>query len=152
MIILLQSTKHNEEGKIKDKASGNIKISAGLSKEQRKDRIQESIMALTQKDIKEKIQINNVTKAIPNEYELSQNYPNPFNPVTKINFAIQKQGLVTLKVYDMLGREVASLVNEFKQAGYYSMDFNASSLSSGIYFYRLQANDFTDIKKMVLVK
>ena len=152
MIILLQSTKHNEEGKIKDKASGNIKISAGLSKEQRKDRIQESIMALTQKDIKEKIQINNVTKAIPNEYELSQNYPNPFNPVTKINFAIQKQGLVTLKVYDMLGREVAALINEFKQAGYYSLDFNASGLSSGIYFYKLQVNDFTDIKKMVLIK
>ena len=89
---------------------------------------------------------------VPVEYSLSQNYPNPFNLVTKINFSIQKQGLVTLKVYDMLGREVSSLVNEFKQAGYYSMDFNASALSSGIYFYRLQANDFTDIKKMVLVK
>ena len=151
-IILLQSTKHNEEREIKDKASENIKISAGLSKKQRKDRIQESIMALIQKDIKEKIQINNVTKTIPNEYKLSQNYPNPFNPVTKINFAIQKQGLVTLKVYDMLGREVAALVNEFKQAGYYSLDFNASGLSSGIYFYKLQVNDFTDIKKMVLIK
>lgn len=88
----------------------------------------------------------------PIYYELSQNYPNPFNPVTKINYAIQKSGLATLKVYDLLGREVASLVNEFKQAGYYSLDFNASNLSSGIYFYKLQANDFTDIKKMVLVK
>ena len=98
------------------------------------------------------IGVSNISELIPSEYQLFQNYPNPFNPVTKINFAIQKQGLVTLKVYDMLGREVAALVNEFKQAGYYSIDFNASGLSSGIYFYRLQANDFRDIKKMVLIK
>jgi photosystem II stability/assembly factor-like uncharacterized protein len=92
------------------------------------------------------------SETVPCRYMLEQNYPNPFNPSTKINFAILKTALVTLKVYDMLGREVAMLVNEFKQAGYYSLDFNASNLSSGIYFYKLQANDFTDIKKMVLVK
>ncbi len=89
---------------------------------------------------------------IPNAYSLSQNFPNPFNPVTKINFALPKQGLVTLKVYDMLGREVSTLVNEVKSAGNYTVDFNGSQLTSGVYFYKIQANGFTDIKKMTLIK
>ena len=72
---------------------------------------------------------------IPEAYSLKQNYPNPFNPVTKINYALPKSGLVTLKVYDVLGREVVSLVNENKPAGSYSVDFNASNLTSGVYFY-----------------
>ncbi|MCX6161457.1 MAG: T9SS type A sorting domain-containing protein, partial [Ignavibacteriae bacterium] len=79
-------------------------------------------------------------------------YPNPFNPVTKINFAIPKQGLVTLKVYDVLGREVRTLVNEVKSVGTYAVDFNGAELSSGVYFYRLQSADFTDIKRMMLIK
>jgi hypothetical protein len=89
---------------------------------------------------------------VPLKYSLSQNYPNPFNPVTKINFSIPKQGFVTLKVYDMLGREIRSLVNETKQPGNYSVDFNGANLSSGVYFYRLESNDFTSIKRMVLIK
>jgi len=89
---------------------------------------------------------------IPVEYSLSQNYPNPFNPVTKINFAIPKQGFVAIKVFDILGREVSKLVSEVKAPGNYSVDFDASALSSGIYFYRLESNGFTDIKRMVLVK
>jgi hypothetical protein len=89
---------------------------------------------------------------IPVEYSLSQNYPNPFNPVTKINFAIPKQGFVSIKVFDILGREVSKLVSEVKAPGNYSVDFDASALSSGIYFYRLESNGFTDIKRMVLVK
>jgi len=89
---------------------------------------------------------------VPQSYSLAQNYPNPFNPVTKINFAIPKQGFVTLKVYDMLGREVTKLVNEVKQAGTYSVDFDATRLSSGVYFYKLEAGGFVDTKRMVLIK
>jgi hypothetical protein len=89
---------------------------------------------------------------IPAKYELAQNYPNPFNPTTKINFAIPKQGLVTLKVYDVLGREVANLVNEVKTAGNYIVDFDASYLASGVYFYKLEVNGFSDVKRLVLIK
>jgi hypothetical protein len=94
----------------------------------------------------------NNTSQVPTVYSLSQNYPNPFNPVTKINFAIPKQGFVTLKVYDVLGREVRSLVNEVKTAGEYTVDFSGAELSSGVYFYRLESNGFTDIKRMMLIK
>jgi hypothetical protein len=89
---------------------------------------------------------------IPLQYELAQNYPNPFNPTTKINFAIPKLGLVTLKVYDVLGREVANLVNEIKTAGNYIVDFDASYLASGVYFYKLDVNGFSDVKRLVLIK
>lgn len=90
--------------------------------------------------------------ATPSSYKISQNYPNPFNPVTKINFAISKQGFVTIKVYNMLGRVVKNLVNEIKDVGSYSINFNASELSSGVYFYKMEVNGFTDVKKMVIVK
>jgi len=96
--------------------------------------------------------VNPVGNTIPTVYSLSQNYPNPFNPVTKINFAIPKQGLVTLKIYDVLGREVRTLVSEVKTPGNYAVDFNGAELSSGVYFYRLQSADFTDIKRMMLIK
>jgi hypothetical protein len=93
-----------------------------------------------------------VSTQIPKEYKLSQNYPNPFNPVTKINYALPNSGFVTLKVYDMLGREVVKLISENKVAGNYSVDFNASNLTSGVYFYRLEVNGFIDTKKMLLIK
>lgn len=96
--------------------------------------------------------VNDPISEIPQVYSLSQNYPNPFNPTTKINFALPKQGLVTLKIYDVLGREVRTLVNEVKTAGQYSVDFNASEFSSGVYFYKLESNGFSDIKKMMLIK
>jgi len=89
---------------------------------------------------------------IPKEYALSQNYPNPFNPVTKINFALPKQGFVTLKIYDITGREIQTLVNEVKQAGHYTVDFNGAHLSSGVYFYRIQSGNFVSVKRMVLIK
>ena len=95
---------------------------------------------------------NAVGTIVPSTYSLNQNYPNPFNPVTKINFAIPKQGLVSLKIYDVLGRQVRTLVNEVKAPGSYSVDFNGADLSSGVYFYRLESNGFTDIKKMMLIK
>jgi hypothetical protein len=89
---------------------------------------------------------------IPREYVLAQNYPNPFNPVTTISYQIRSAGGVTLRVYDLLGREVATLMNEFQQAGSYTTTFDASRLSSGVYFYRLQAGSFVNTKKMVLTK
>jgi photosystem II stability/assembly factor-like uncharacterized protein len=85
-------------------------------------------------------------------YSLSQNYPNPFNPATKINFSIPKSGLVQIIIYDLMGREVKVLVNEFKTTGEYSVDFNGSRLSSGVYFYKLITDDFVETKKMMLVK
>ena len=88
----------------------------------------------------------------PEDYSLNQNYPNPFNPITRISYAIPKDGFVTLKVYDIIGREVANIINETKTAGYYTVDFDASKLSSGIYFYKLQSGTFTNVKRMVLVK
>lgn len=89
---------------------------------------------------------------IPHEYSLSQNYPNPFNPSTKISYALPKAGNVKLVVFDLLGREVAVLVNESKKAGNYDINFDASHLSSGVYFYKLQSGDFTSTKKMALIK
>ncbi|CAF3802102.1 unnamed protein product [Rotaria sp. Silwood1] len=89
---------------------------------------------------------------IPDKFELSQNYPNPFNPTTKINFSVPKQSFVTLKIFDVTGREVANLVNDMKAPGYHSVEFNASSFASGVYFYRIEAADFIDTKRMVLVK
>ncbi|MBK8550061.1 MAG: S8 family serine peptidase [Ignavibacteria bacterium] len=89
---------------------------------------------------------------IPKTYSLSQNYPNPFNPTTKINFSIPKQGIVTLKIYDVLGKEVMTLVNETKAAGNYEVEFTGSSLASGAYFYRIESGEFTDIKRMILLK
>jgi hypothetical protein len=89
---------------------------------------------------------------LPLKYSLEQNYPNPFNPVTKINYAIAKQGFVKISVFDLLGREVNVLVNEIKTPGFYSIDFNASNLSSGVYFYKLETNGFVDTKKMTVIK
>ncbi len=89
---------------------------------------------------------------IPLTYSLSQNYPNPFNPTTKINFSIPKQGLVTLKIYDVLGKEVMTLVNETKSIGNYEVEFSGINLASGAYFYRIEAGEFTDIKRMILIK
>ena len=86
------------------------------------------------------------------QYSLSQNYPNPFNPSTKIQFRIAEFGLVNLKVFDVLGNEVATLVNEEKPAGTYEVDFDASKLTSGLYFYKLQAGGFVQTKKMILLR
>ncbi|HQF43994.1 MAG TPA: T9SS type A sorting domain-containing protein [Ignavibacteriaceae bacterium] len=89
---------------------------------------------------------------IVRDYSLEQNYPNPFNPSTKISYSIKEEGLVTLKVYDVLGTEIAVLVNENKPAGVYEVNFNASGLPSGMYIYKLQSGSFTDVKKMLLTK
>lgn len=96
--------------------------------------------------------ISTISTEIPAEYKLYQNYPNPFNPETKIKFDVRENTLVTIKIYDMLGRDVATLVNEQLPAGKYVMPFNANSLSSGIYYYKITAGDFSEIRKMILLK
>lgn len=93
-----------------------------------------------------------IVSSLPTVFNLEQNYPNPFNPATIIDYAVPSNEFVSLKVYDILGREVITLVNEQKNAGYYSISFNASNLSSGVYFYKLTAGSFTQIKKMLLLK
>jgi len=88
----------------------------------------------------------------PFEFKLAQNYPNPFNPSTKISFSIPAPEFVTLKVYDILGTEVATLINERKEPGVYTINFNASQLASGMYLYRLQAGSYIETRKMVLMR
>ncbi|MBK8551427.1 MAG: T9SS type A sorting domain-containing protein [Ignavibacteria bacterium] len=95
---------------------------------------------------------NEINIGIPSSYDMSQNYPNPFNPSTTINFDVPTDGNVSIRLFDMSGKEVATLVNEVKTAGYYSVNFNASSLSSGVYFYNISSNNFTATKKMTLLK
>ena len=90
--------------------------------------------------------------SLPSEYTLFQNYPNPFNPSTKINYSIPNQSYVTLKVFDVLGREVSLLVNKEQSVGNYEVEFNASNLTSGVYFYRIQAGDYAVTKKMIFMK
>jgi hypothetical protein len=91
-------------------------------------------------------------EALPTSYDLSQNYPNPFNPTTKISFSLPQADVVTLKVYDILGAEVATLVNGKMAAGKYELNFDASNLPSGAYIYRIVTNNFTSTKKMMLLK
>lgn len=95
---------------------------------------------------------NITSNLFPAQFKLNQNYPNPFNPVSKINYEIAKSSYVRLKVYDALGREVVVLVNQTQHAGSYEVDFDGSNHSSGIYFYTLEAEDFSDTKRMILLK
>lgn len=97
-------------------------------------------------------QILEVTIDAPTQFSLEQNYPNPFNPVTSIQYVVGSQSYVSLKVYDVLGNEVATLVNEQKPAGTYEVEFNGTELPSGIYFYQLQAGSYIETKKMLLLK
>ncbi|MBS1514304.1 MAG: T9SS type A sorting domain-containing protein [Bacteroidetes bacterium] len=119
------------------------------------------INAMIQNDLKKITGTNNVDGANkddkisfinPSEYKLMQNYPNPFNPVTNIQFDLPKDNFVSLKVYDVVGKEVANVVNDFMQAGRYSISFDGSKLSSGIYFYRIATSDFVQTRRMILVK
>lgn len=98
------------------------------------------------------IGITNISGIVPKDFSLGQNYPNPFNPTTNIKFAIPRAAFVKLAVYDMLGREVESLVSQQLTAGSYVVDWNASKFSSGIYMYKLTTNDFSMVKKMSLIK
>jgi len=92
------------------------------------------------------------SSSLPADFELGQNYPNPFNPSTNISYQLPKAGYVSLKVYNILGKEVAALVNEYKPAGKYTISYNASALASGIYIYKLSSSNYSSIKKMILMK
>ena len=110
---------------------------------------------LKQIDLDGSFQYSQTIKAIveaPTKFKLAQNYPNPFNPSTSIKYAISSRQFVSLKVYDVLGNEVATLVNEIKKPGYYEVNFNASNLASGVYFYRLASGSFVSTRKMLLLK
>jgi hypothetical protein len=89
---------------------------------------------------------------LPGTFALAQNYPNPFNPSTVIKYQLPKESLVKITIYDVLGKTVATLINEKKSAGYHQLEFNASGLASGLYLYKIEAGSFTDVKKMMLIK
>jgi photosystem II stability/assembly factor-like uncharacterized protein len=98
------------------------------------------------------IGVNDPSSNIPTVFSLSQNYPNPFNPVTQINYTVPKTSMVKMVIYDVIGREVITLVNDVKVPGNYSVSFDGSNLASGVYFYKMISGDFTDVKKMVVLK
>jgi hypothetical protein len=104
------------------------------------------LVTITTSDIEESF------NSIPKEYALAQNYPNPFNPSTKIEYSIPQLSNVVIKAFDILGNEIETLVNEEKQVGTYEITWSAENLPSGVYFYRLQAGDFIETKKMVLLR
>jgi uncharacterized protein YlxW (UPF0749 family) len=131
------------------KVTSVMRYSKTLRKEEREKMQIEDILFSRKTENKEDVKLNT---GIPVVYSLSQNYPNPFNPVTKINYALPKTGHVTMKIYDVTGREIQTLVNDIKQAGNYTVDFNGANLSSGVYFYKIQSGDFISVKRMVLIK
>jgi len=96
--------------------------------------------------------IVNVSYDVPAEFVLDQNYPNPFNPSTRISYFVPKESFISIKVYDFLGREVKTLVNEYKATGSYDLVFDASNLPSGTYFYTLIADNYSSTKKMIILK
>jgi len=110
---------------------------------------------LDDENVLPKMHAQNITlnqEAIVTKYSLSQNYPNPFNPKTTIAYQIPEDGFVTLKVYDVLGNEVTTLINDYKTRGSYNVDFNGSDLASGVYLYRIKVNDYSATKKLILMK
>jgi hypothetical protein len=102
-------------------------------------------------ELSEPTSVNDDIK-IPSTFTLFQNYPNPFNPCTKISWQSPASNRQTIKVYDVLGNEVAVLVNEIKPAGYYEVEFDGSKLTSGVYFYQLKVGNFVEMKKMILLR
>jgi len=96
--------------------------------------------------------INQIGNQVPESFSLSQNYPNPFNPTTKIRYAIKDNSFVSIKIFDVLGREITTLVNQKQVPGVYEVNFDADNFSSGVYFYKLETGNFSDVKKMILQK
>lgn len=128
----------------------NLSIMKNLTKEEKDKRNMETILMLGSIT---GLSGDPVIESIsPGSYELAQNYPNPFNPITTISYSLPKDGLVKLRVFDITGREIATLVNESKVAGSYQVNFNGSNLSSGVYFYKIDVGSFSEVKRMVLVK
>jgi hypothetical protein len=98
------------------------------------------------------IKVNQISSTVPDKFSLSQNYPNPFNPTTNIKYQIINNGLVTLKVYDILGKEVAVLVNEKQNPGTYEVKFDGTNLPSGVYHYRVTTENYSETRRMVFLK
>ena len=96
--------------------------------------------------------IQNISTEIPESFKLNQNYPNPFNPSTNIQYDISNDNSVTIKIYNLPGKEVMSLVNDFKKAGRYIISFNGSDLASGVYYYKITSGKFEQVRKMILIK
>jgi hypothetical protein len=136
------------EKELIERAKQNINVSRSLTREQREERQMEDIKLLIRETNDNP---ENYVTNIPDRYSLHQNYPNPFNPSTTIKYELPNDGIITFKIYDILGKEIYS-VNEFKKAGIHSIMFDGSKFASGIYFYRLEAGNFAETRKMVLVK
>jgi hypothetical protein len=98
------------------------------------------------------IEVKQISNIVPSSYSLQQNYPNPFNPATNIRYQIANNSFVVLRVYDILGKEIATLVNDKLSAGTYEVKFDGSNLPSGIYFYKLETENFKEIKRMMMIK
>ncbi len=114
--------------------------------------LSDHVQSIYDQNFQSVLAVQNISTEIPVGFSLEQNYPNPFNPVTNLEFGISELGFVSLKVYDMLGKEVMTIVNEKLNPGKYKVDFDGSGLPSGVYFYRLTAGEFTETKSMMLVK
>jgi len=149
--IMTQKSELDNRKEMNRTASTNLITLRGMSDKQKEERRFNDLMTISgmKNTGTVKSEINNIT---PEKYELSQNYPNPFNQSTIFKFQCSISGVVKIKVFDLLGREVKTLVNEYKPAGSYIVSFDASSLSSGVYFYRLDVNGFSDVKRMILIK
>lgn len=142
--------KNPNDEKFMERSKQNIYGSRNLTKQQKEIRRFEDLKLLLNP---ENLEIKkNIENAVPPEYSLSQNYPNPFNPITHLEFGISNLGFVSLKVFDILGREVKTLVNEIRPAGRFKVEFDGSNFASGVYFYRLEAVDFVQTKLMILIK
>jgi hypothetical protein len=96
--------------------------------------------------------IKNINENINYDYQLYQNFPNPFNPTTNIKYELPKDVFVSIKIYDVIGREIKTLVNDFQRAGQYSVSFTGNNLASGVYFYRMKAGEYMAVKRMMLIK
>jgi hypothetical protein len=93
-----------------------------------------------------------INNALPEKFELKQNYPNPFNPVTQIEYSLLKSGVINLSVYDITGKFIRTLVKEYQEFGTYKISFDASGMASGIYFYKLETNGYSEMRKLLLIK
>ena len=117
-----------------------------------KDQARTLIVYILTNKFDEVMPVENYTNEIPVSYQLEQNYPNPFNPSTRIVYSIPEEGFIKLAVYNMIGEEVATLVNTTQKAGRYEINFNAGKLSSGVYVYRIETVNFSSSKKLILLK
>ena len=150
--IMTQKAELDTRKDMNKTASMNIVSLKNMPEKQKEERRFNDLMTISGiKNTESKKSVNN-NIITPETYELSQNYPNPFNPATNIQFQVPSLKFVKLIVYDMLGREVKTLINEIKSPGKYVVSFDASGLSSGVYFYKMTAGEFTNVKRMILIK